>query len=105
MASGVPGAIFDPTPSQPLGGLSTGIGIGNRGVAVATGFNETTFGLLRRIGLPNAEVFPTEYPTKDLQYWKATAPTIVGDPVGASTYLNQSGRTLRVGEIVWAVQP
>jgi hypothetical protein len=108
------GVIADMTASQPLGGLSTGIGVGpNRSHLQPTGLpnqSPTTADFVaKRIGgAPDGVVnaFGAAYSTgKGTQYKVATAAVAVGAAVAPSTYLNRSPRALNTGDGVWAVAP
>lgn len=66
-----------------LGALVVTVGLGSRAVMLGAGFGTN----------------------KGTQRLTATASTPNGSAVGASTYLNRSGRTMAIGDSTWAVAP
>src|SRR5262245_28614124 len=102
--SGVPGALFDPTPSNPLGGLCTGIGCGTNaayGPPLISGI-----GILPGGQVPTARIgfAATDYPKAEAVGFagytvaldKATADVTAGGTFpGGGT--NQTGKTVLAG--------
>jgi hypothetical protein len=117
-ATGLPGAVYDPTASQATGALCTGIGISDVNIKTppyvytvpgdkAYGFTDTALAKCNYIGAPVAASDIDAFDTRDtpsgkaLKFLIATATVAIGGVV-ATGWLNKTGKALAAGDGVWA---
>lgn len=114
-ATGMAGAVYDPTSSQGTGALCTGIGFGckpTKGNNLAQvvqpfGFLDAQAGTVARIGDATAAAANSmtvqDTPSAKAIKFAVTTATVAADGVVTTGFLNKTGASIPAGVGIWSV--